>query len=41
MPSGRAGRPKAIFDRNTGRQLEVPLTIRHDELAEQLDESGR
>jgi hypothetical protein len=41
MPSGRAGRPKAVFDRHSGRQLEVPLTVTLDELAERVTESGR
>jgi hypothetical protein len=41
MPSGRAGRPKSVFDRDTGRQLEVPLDIQLEELAERVTESGR
>lgn len=37
----KAGRPKLIFDTETGRPLEVPLAITANDLAEHLIESGR
>lgn len=37
----RAGRPKVIFDSETGRPLELALTISHDDFAETVGESGR
>lgn len=37
----KAGRPKLIFDTETGRPLEVALTVTTNDLAEHLTESGR
>ncbi len=37
----KAGRPKLIFDTETGRPLEVALTATANDLAEHLTESGR
>jgi len=37
----RAGRPKVLFDPETGRQLEVPLATTVHELAEIVGEPGR
>lgn len=37
----RAGRPKLIFDQDTGRALELPLTVTHQDLAEHVGVSGR
>ena len=39
--AARAGRPKAIFDPETGRQLEIRIEATIDELAEAVAESGR
>jgi hypothetical protein len=37
----RAGRPKVIFDAETGRPLELPITVTYDDFVEQVNESGR
>jgi hypothetical protein len=37
----KAGRPKVIFDAETGRPLELPLTITYDEFADVVAEAGR
>jgi hypothetical protein len=39
--AARAGRPKAIFDPETGRQLEIRIEATIEELAEAVSESGR
>jgi hypothetical protein len=39
--AARAGRPKAIFDPETGRQLEIRIEATIGELAEAVSESGR
>ena len=39
--AARAGRPKVVFDLETGRPLELPLTVGAAELADYLTESGR
>jgi len=36
-----AGRPKLIFDAETGRPLELELMVSLDDLADNVDESGR
>ncbi|MGZ7079011.1 MAG: hypothetical protein ACXVJT_06320, partial [Thermoanaerobaculia bacterium] len=37
----RAGRPKVLFDAETGRPLELPLTVTYDDFVEQVNEPGR
>jgi hypothetical protein len=37
----RAGRPKMIYDGETGRPIELPLTIGFSDFAESVDEPGR
>ena len=37
----KAGRPKVLFDTETGRPLEVPLAITCEDFAETVGESGR
>lgn len=37
----KAGRPKVIFDSETGRPLELPLTVTYDDFAETVGEVGR
>lgn len=37
----RAGRPKVLFDVETGRPLELPLTVTFDDFVEQVNEPGR
>jgi len=37
----RAGRPKVLFDAETGRPLELPITASFDDFVEQVNESGR
>lgn len=37
----RAGRPKVLFDVETGRPLELPLTVTFDDFVEQVNEAGR
>jgi hypothetical protein len=39
--AARAGRPRNIFDPDTGRQLELPITATIHDLAERVDEPGR
>jgi hypothetical protein len=39
--SRKAGRPRVIFDAETGRPLELPLAVTIDDLADQVGESGR
>ena len=39
--ASRAGRPKTIFDPETGRQLEIRIEATIDELAEHVNEAGR
>ena len=37
----RAGRPKVLFDVETGRPLELPITVTYDDFIEHVNESGR
>ena len=37
----KAGRPKVIFDAESGRPLELPLTISYEDFAEAVGEAGR
>lgn len=37
----KAGRPKVIFDSETGRPLELPLTVTYEDFAETVGEAGR
>jgi len=37
----RAGRPKVIFDAETGRPLELPHAVTYDDFVEQVNDSGR
>lgn len=39
--AARAGRPKTIYDPETGRQLEIPLTATVNDLADAVADSGR
>lgn len=39
--SRKAGRPRVIFDAETGRPLELPLDVTIDDLVDQVGESGR
>jgi hypothetical protein len=39
--ASRAGRPKMIYDVETGRPLELPLTISFSDFAESVNEAGR